>query len=170
MCITKTCQPRRPRSTDEWKLNVVWVFGGRHRDGESSVDEVWRNVTFLLNQRDPRRSHAATREKLYETHRSIKDARGKNWLGVLSYQKLLLCASLLRWCVEHGALITTILPFIALSTVRRQRSSPGLRSRWQRPGAAKMLTRAKPFWLRCSTCWAKVHTRQWSRWENDKYA
>ena len=72
------------------------------------------------------------------------------WARALSVQKLLVYAPLMRWYVEHVAVIK---PSIARSSIRRQSSSPSLWRRCQRLSALEVQTRAKRCWLRCSDCW-----------------
>ena len=72
------------------------------------------------------------------------------WVRALSVQKLLVYAPLLRWYVEHVAVIK---PSIARSSIRRQSSSPSLWRRCRRLSALEVQIRAKRCWLRCSDCW-----------------
>lgn len=67
---------------------------------------VSRNASLVSHQTDPRRTCTSTNEELLTAH-WYKKGDGKTLVGVLLVQKLLQYAPMLRWYVEHGAVIKT---------------------------------------------------------------
>ena len=76
------------------------------------------------------------------------------------------CCCMLQCYVGMQNTVQSSKPFIARSTIRWRKSSLGLWSRWQRPGALEVWTRVKLCLLKCSNCWETVtmgnSLRHWS--------
>ena len=103
--IASFCKDNRLRQMAFFVSNSIHESG--HWSTESSVAKVWRNIAVLLHQRNPRWSHTTIHEGLRAEHWK-KKRRQKKLVGALSAQQLLFYAPLLRWYVEHGAVIKAV--------------------------------------------------------------